>query len=387
MTRVAHVISEFSGREAMGRTVTETVRRVPGEHHLITTHVVDGGQVFAGTHELGGSLETFPLGRAAELAGVLAGMRPDLVHVHAGALGPLLALHPALRPYPKLLTVYAWPTLPGPRAWRRGTLAEMWASNVLRPRVAATTVLPPPLAAAALRRAGVTTILTPDPRVEDRLGRPGGPSIVRYACGAPDDERRARFDRESPVIVFAGRAETVRGLDTLLDAFPAVRERVPGVRLRLLLIPRPELPAILARAGSAGAAIDVVTEPVPDLLGEFAAAQVGTWPFKFDYTTSPPAMALVEAMAVGLPVVGTDVACVRAVLEPGVNGLSVPPADPPALARALISLLTDEVAWRRYAVAGRESARDHMGWEQATDRAAAAYRALTGGLAHRLTSG
>jgi len=375
MIRVAHVISEFSAREAMGRTVTETVRRVPGEHHLITTHVVDGGQAFAGLHELGGPLETFPLGRSAGLAGALAGIRPDLVHVHAGALGPLLALHPAMRPYPKVLTVYAWPTLPAPGAWRRGTVAEMWSSNVLRPRVAVTTALPVPLVTAALRRAGVTTVLTPDPRVADRLGRPGGPRVVRYACGAPEDDRRARFTRESPVIVFAGRAEAVRGLDTLLDAFGTVRARVPGVRLRLLLIPRPGLSAILARAGAAGSAIDVLTEPVPDLLGEFAAAQVGAWPFKFDYTTSPPAMALVEAMAVGLPVVGTDVACVRSVLEPGVNGLSVPPADPQALARALITLLTDEVAWRRYADTGRQSARDGMGWAEATARTAAVYRA------------
>ncbi|AEV85695.1 Glycogen synthase [Actinoplanes sp. SE50] len=387
MTRVAHVIAEFSAREAMGRTVTETVRRVPGEHHLITTHVVDGAEVFAGAHELGGPLETFPLGRSAPLSAALAGIRPDLVHLHAGALGPLMALHPALRPYPKVLTVYAWPTLPGPVAWRRSGLAEMWSSNVLRPRVALTTVLPVPLAAAALRRAGVTTVLTPDPRVADRLGRPGGPAIVRYACGAPDDDRRARFDPDHPVIVFAGRAETVRGLDTLLDAFRAVRAEVPGVRLRLLLIPRPELPAILARAGAAGDAIDVVTDPVPDLLGEFAAAQAGAWPFKFDYTTSPPAMALVEAMAVGLPVVGTDVACVRAVLEPGVNGLSVPPADPRALARALIRLLTDEPAWQRYARAGRASARDHMGWDRATALTADAYRSVLGGLADRLTSG
>ncbi len=263
----------------------------------------------------------------------------------------------------------------------------MWASNVLRPRVALTTVLPVPLAVAALRRSGISTVLTPDPRVADRLGRAGGPRIIRYACGAPDDDRRARFDADHPVIVFAGRAETVRGLDTLLDAFRTVRSRVPGVRLRLLLIPRPELPAILARAGAAGDAIDVVTDPVPDLLGEFAAAQVGTWPFKFDYTTSPPAMALVEAMAVGLPVVGTDVACVRAVLEPGVNGLSVPPADPAALARALITLLTEEPQWQRYAQAGWESAREHMGWDRATERAAAAYRAVTGELARRLTSG
>ena len=98
MTRVAHVISEFSAREAMGRTVTEVTRRVPGEHHLITTHVVDGGDAFAGVHELGGGLETFPLGRTDTLIGALAGIRPDVVHLHAGALGPFIALLPALRP-------------------------------------------------------------------------------------------------------------------------------------------------------------------------------------------------------------------------------------------------------------------------------------------------
>ena len=52
---------------------------------------------------------------------------------------------------------------------------------------------------------------------------------------------------------------------------------------------------------------------MPDLLAELAAAQVGAWPFKFDYTTSPPAMAVAEALSVGLPVVATEVGCVRAV--------------------------------------------------------------------------
>ena len=375
MSRVAHVIAEFSAKEAMGRTVTEMAHRVAGEHHLITTHALDGQDAFAGVHEIGGALETFPLGRSDALRDALDKIRPDLVHLHAGALGPFLALLPTLRPYRKVLTAYAWPTLPGPGAWRRATVAEMRASNVLRARVLVTTVLPVPLAAAALRRAGVTTVLTPDPRVADRLGRRRGLNVVRFSSGAPVDPRRARFDRERPTIVFAGRAESVRGLDTLLAAFGRVRAEVPGARLRLLLIPRPELPRILARAGAAGEAVEVVTEPVPDLLAELAAAQVGAWPFKFDYTTSPPAMALVEAMAVGLPVVGTDVACVRAVLDDGVNGLSVPPADAPALARALVTLLRDENIWQRYASAGLESATQRMGWERVAERTAEAYAA------------
>ncbi|WP_233625498.1 glycosyltransferase family 4 protein [Actinoplanes sp. ATCC 53533] len=172
--------------------------------------------------------------------------------------------------------------------------------------------------------------------------------------------------------MFAGRAENVRGLDTLLAAFPLVRARIPGARLRLLLIPRPELPAILARAGTAEA-VEVVTEPVTDLLAELAAAQVGAWPFKFDYTTSPPAMAVVEAMSVGLPVVATDVACVRAVLQPGVTGLAVPPARPAALADALVTVLGDEITWRRYARAGVRSVVERLGWDRAAAVTAEAY--------------
>jgi alpha-maltose-1-phosphate synthase len=178
-------------------------------------------------------------------------------------------------------------------------------------------------------------------------------------------------------VVFAGRAETVRGLDTLLAAWPEIHRQVPNATLRLLLIPRPELPDILRKAEGT-AAIEVVTEPVPDLLAELAGATVGTWPFKFDYTTSPPAMAVAEAMSVGLPVVATDVACVRAVLEPNVNGIAVPPAQPGALARGIVRLLTHEPTWRRYADAGVESVRHRLGWDRAAEVTAEAYAGVSG---------
>ncbi len=387
MIRVAHLVAEFSAYEAMGRTIVETATRVDAEHHLVATRAHDSTTAFAGVHEVGGGPGVFPLRHAARLAAVLDRVRPDLVHLHAGALGPLQAALPVLRHRRAVLTVYAWPRLPGPGTWRRARLTEMWSSNVLRPRVVATTVLPAALGRAVLARSGVGTVLTPDPRVARRLAGAGGVAVSRLMSGPSADARRARFDPEHPVIVFAGRAETVRGLDTLLAAFPLVRGSLPAARLRLLLIPRPELPAILARAADAAgraadaadraAAVDVVTEPVPDLLAEFAAAQVGVWPFKFDYTTSPPAMAVAEAMSVGLPVVATDVACVRAVLEPGVNGVAVPPADPAALAAALVGLLRDRAAWSRYAAAAARSIDERFGWERVAEATARTYAAVT----------
>src|SRR5439155_16888805 len=52
-------------------------------------------------------------------------------------------------------------------------------------------------------------------------------------------------------------------------------------------------------------------------------------------------IAFLEAMAVGLPVVGTPTGGLADLIDSGVNGLLVPPRDPSALAAALIGLLAD----------------------------------------------
>lgn len=376
MKRVVHLISEFSGHEAMGRTVTETALRVPGEHHLITTRVHDGGGVFASVTEVGGDISTFPLRDRDTLLATIDAIGPDVVHLHAGALGPLLAWRAGLHRYPLALTVYAWPGIPGVPAWRHAGWSGLRRSNVLPARVAVTAALPPALVRTALRKLEPLGVLSPDPRAIARL-RPAGVPVVRLTSGAPTDPRRASFDPPAgadPVIVFAGRAEVVRGVLPLIDAFPAVRAEVPRARLRLLLLPRPDLARITAaaRASAAADAIDIVTDPIPDLLAELANAQVGAWPFLADYTTSPPAMAVAEAMAVGLPVVSTPVACVRSVMEPGRDGLAVPPGDVRGLSQGLTRLLTRRDEWSRFSAAGLEAAA-RMSWDSAARATAEIY--------------
>ena len=190
---------------------------------------------------------------------------------------------------------------------------------------------------------------------------------------------RAEFDAGAPVIVFAGRAESVRGVDTLIEAFPMVLAAVPDARLRLLLIERPELASLveMIRAAGMGDRVEVVTETRQDLLADMADAQVGVWPFKFDYTTSPPAMAVTEALAVGLPVVATQVACVAAALTDGRGGYLVPPMDATALAAAITSLLTDEAKWQAQSAAGPSAVR-RLSWELTAETTAAAYELAVG---------
>jgi alpha-maltose-1-phosphate synthase len=376
VTRVVHVISELSVHEAMGRTIAEVAERVPGEHHLLAARIHDGTQRFASAEAVGGSLTAFTWQRADALHAAVERIQPEVVHLHGGAFTPLWAR--TFRGRPVVQTLYGWPRLPGPAAARHATPAQLCRSNVVRPRVLVSTALPPALVARLLRAGDTRAVLSPDPSVVSRLAQHG--VMVRpLPSGASEDHRRATFRPEAPVVLFAGRSETVRGIDVLLRALPLVRQVVPDARLRLLLLPTVELPSVLQQVhrSGLGGAVEVTTTAVGDLADELAAAQVGAWPFKFDYTTSPPAMAVAEAMAVGLPVVSTPVACVRAVAEDGRNADLVPVGDHRALAVAIAALLTDRERWTARAAAGLATVRGSASWAAAARVVADAYATAT----------
>jgi glycosyltransferase involved in cell wall biosynthesis len=89
-----------------------------------------------------------------------------------------------------------------------------------------------------------------------------------------------------------------------------------------------------------------------DIAGALRSADVACLPSRWE---SCPYSAL-EAMHVGLPLVGTDIDGLRDLIEPGVTGLLVPPDDAEALAEALDLLSNDADARRRMGEAARERA-------------------------------
>jgi len=72
----------------------------------------------------------------------------------------------------------------------------------------------------------------------------------------------------------------------------------------------------------------------------------------------------VEAMACGLPVVGSDTGGIRSTVVHGQTGFLVPPRDPGALAVRLAALARDPALCRRMGEAGRRRARRLYTWER-----------------------
>jgi glycosyltransferase involved in cell wall biosynthesis len=69
---------------------------------------------------------------------------------------------------------------------------------------------------------------------------------------------------------------------------------------------------------------------------------------------------LLEAMAMGTPVVSTDVTGIPEVLEDGVTGLAVPQRDPSALAAACLRLLEDAELRKTLSVNARRLIEDRF---------------------------
>jgi glycosyltransferase involved in cell wall biosynthesis len=84
-------------------------------------------------------------------------------------------------------------------------------------------------------------------------------------------------------------------------------------------------------------------------------------------------MTPLEAMACGVPVVGSRVGGIKTSVVDGETGYLVPPKDPKALADRLLRLLSDGALRDRMGRAGRRRVEEHYTWKRIATLAATAF--------------
>jgi L-malate glycosyltransferase len=155
-----------------------------------------------------------------------------------------------------------------------------------------------------------------------------------------------------PTVISVANFRQQKGHADLLHAFARVRRQVPAARL--VLIGEGELhddlEAIATQLGIQGAV--EFKGNVDDVWPHLATADV----FALGSIYEPLGIAVMEAMAAGLPVVATTVGGIPEVVDPHETGLLAAPRDPVALAEGLIALLKSSELRRRFGRAARERA-------------------------------
>ena len=155
-----------------------------------------------------------------------------------------------------------------------------------------------------------------------------------------------------PTVICTARLRAQKGHDVLIRAFAKAREEVPEARL-VLLGDGPERGAIERLIGNLDLGTSVeLTGTQADVWSWLARADVFALASRYE----PLGIAVLEAMGAGLPVVATGVDGIRELVEPGVSGELVAPADVTAMAAQLAALLSDPGRARDYGVAARRFA-------------------------------
>jgi glycosyltransferase involved in cell wall biosynthesis len=287
---------------------------------------------------------------------------PDVVHVHMP--DPLAAL-----------AVFA--------ARPPGRLVLHWHSDVVRQRIARHVYRP--LERWLLARADAVIATSQayadsSPALRAVRGKvaviPIGAPPPRAADPVRVERLRQRYGGRR--VVFAlGRMTYYKGWEVLVEA---ARE-LPDDVLVVIGGGGPELPRYQALPAAAGLADRVVfAGPLSAAAVEahFALAEL----FCMASTVRAEAygVAVLEAMARGLPVVATDIpgSGIGWLHRHGETGLTVPVRDPHALAAAIVRVLADDALRAACGAAGRARWATHFTTETMADRTVALYRRLLG---------
>ena len=213
------------------------------------------------------------------------------------------------------------------------------------------------------------------PGVNLDLYSPIPQKMAKSELGIPADNKN---------ILFAGRIEPLKGIDSLLLAIDLIQRQHPELASHLSVniiggdpwsdTVDDEMIRLQDLRQSLGVT-DIVTflgSKIQDDLPEYyAAAEMVVMPSHYESF----GLVALEAMAMGTPVIASEVGGLAFLIKDGLNGFHVPSRDPEALAERIFTLLTDRGCREQLGTAARMHAQDYS-WSVIVDKMLGVYREL-----------
>lgn len=270
-------------------------------------------------------------------------IRPDIVHTHTAKAGALGRLAARVAGVPMTVHTFHGHVLDGyfsPSVTRFFLMIER--------RLARTT----------------DRLVTVSPRLRDqllamRVGRPDQVEVVplgldlgkfRQTRAATGGVRASLgLTPGTPLLGSVGRLVPIKDHSTLLRAMALVETGSQAAHL-VLVGDGEERPALTRLAGELGVSARVHflgwRSDLETILSELDVVVCSS-------RNEGTPVAVIEAMAAGVPVLSTDVGGVADLVSHGETGWLVPPGDPASMARAVELLVSDQILRGRLAAAGR----------------------------------
>ena len=198
---------------------------------------------------------------------------------------------------------------------------------------------------------------------DDYLVIPNGVDTKHFH---PDVAPIEEFNDGKANIVFVGRLEKRKGVNYLIDAFKAVKKEIPDSRL-IIIGPGTRLRHKYEKRVAKNGLKDVC------FIGYASYNDLPRY-YKTSTVVCSPAtgwesfgIVLLEAMAMGKPLVASNIPGYASVVTPGEDGLLVPRKSAKKLAKALITLIKDKSLQEKLGSKGKEKALQYD-WESLTKK-------------------
>lgn len=190
--------------------------------------------------------------------------------------------------------------------------------------------------------------------------------VAKRAFGIPDAQAVPQpSDPDKVQLLFVGRFETRKGIDTLMQALPELLRTHPQLHVTLAgdhRLPGPDGQTYLAAFQAAHGSADWWSRlSIPGLLSDaelhqaYADCDIFVAPSRYESF----GLIYLEAMRYAKPCIGCNTGGVVEIVEHQATGLLVPPADPAALGAAIGRLIDNPAERRAYGQAGQQRYLEH----------------------------